>query len=221
MTVQQPGTPATEPRDGDTGAASTETSRNATDDAARDGRSDEDDDLESTDDPAKLREMLREMRKAERKRNDGYNTVKAERDRLAREAAEARQAAGANAPLEQRVQTLEADLKARDEKIARMEKERTDERTNADIEKAARALNAADPEDVVRLIDRDDLTIDEDGRAANAEAVVRAFLKRKPHLVKASGGGADGGNRGSAGRGSGNDMNDILRSARRRGTAAE
>jgi hypothetical protein len=206
----------TEPRDGDPGEG-TEGSRNASDDAARDGRSDDGDDLDKVDDPVRLREMLRDFRKSERKRNDGYNTTKAERDRYKERLDAIERERSASAPLEDRVKQLEKDLSERDQRIALMEKERKDERTDGDIESAARRLNAADPEDVVRLIDRDELQIGEDGKAGNAEAVVRAFLKRKPHLVKAGGGGADGGSGGSSGRGSGNDMNDILRGARRGG----
>lgn len=220
MTVETPGTPAPTPRDGDDAAASTEGSRNATSDDAANGKSDEDD-LDTVDDPKRLREMLREMRGHERRRNDGYNTLKSEKADLERrlQAIESERKAGA--PVEERVQSLEADLKAKDEKIARMEQERKDERTDGDIAKAARALNAADPDDVVRLIDRDDLTIDEDGKVSNAETIVRAFLRKKPHLVKAGGGAADGGTRGQSGRGSSTDMNDLLRNSRGRGARAQ
>lgn len=217
------GTNTSASRDGEPGqAARTEESRNATNDESRNAASGEgDDDLETVDDPKRLREMLREMRGHERRRNEGYNTVKRERDDFERRLAAIERERAQGAPVEQRMAQLEADIKSRDEKITRMEKERKDERTDGDIAKAARALNAADPDDVVRLIDRDDLTIDDDGRVSNAESVVRTFLRKKPHLVKAGGGAADGGARGQSGRGSSTDMNDLLRGARRRGTVVE
>lgn len=211
------GTPT--PRDGDSAAAAaTEASRNATDGAARNGQSDDGDDLDKEEDPTRLREIIRDLRKGERRRNEGYNSLQTQhREATARLAALERQAQ-AGAPLEDRVKTLEASLTEKDQKIARLEKERMDERTDADIMAAARRLNAADPEDVVRLISRDDLTIDDEGHVSNAEAEVRALLKKKPHLVKASsGGGADGGSRGSSGKGDETDMNSILRRARNKG----
>lgn len=226
MTVETGANPAAggnteSPRDGDgQQAQSTDTSRNATDDAARDGRSDGEDDLDSLDDPARLREMLREMRKAERKRNEGYNNLQQTHKQTAERLAAIERERQAGAPLEDRVKQLEKDLSERDQRIQRMEQERKDERTESAIEQAARRLNAADPADVARLIDRDDLTIEDDGTPTNAEAVVRAFLKKKPHHLKTSAaGGADGGSRGSSGKGDGADMNSLLRNARRGRTA--
>jgi hypothetical protein len=214
MTLES-GTQVT-PRDEDAGKDEAAGSRNANDDAARDGRSDSDDDeLESLDE-ARLRERLREMRKAERKRNDGYNTLRSEHESTMQRLAALEREKSQGAPLEDRVKSLENDIAERDKKIARMEQERKDERTEADIASAARRLNAADPEDVVRLLDRDDLQIDETGRVSNAEQVVRALLKKKPHLARAGGGGADGGTRGQPGKGSVN-MNDLLRGGRRSG----
>lgn len=220
MTIQTPGTPgAPAPRDGDTdAAASTETSRNATDDAARDGRSDSEDDLDSEEDPSKLRQMLRDLRKSERKRNEGYNSLQQQVRDLQGAASTRQQEALANAPLEERVKAMEKELADERAKNTRLEQERKDERTDGAIREAARRLNAADPDDVVRLLDRDDLTIEEDGNPTNAEAIVRAMLRKKPHLTRAGGGGgADGGNRGTPGKGSSEDMNDLLRSARGRG----
>ena len=205
------------PRDGDTQQASgTQTSRNATDDAARDGRSDGDDDLDTVDDPTRLREMIREMRTHERRRNDGYNTLRTQfsqtQERL--QALERERQQGA--PAEERIAQLERDLEAERQKNRQFEESRKEERTNEALIGAARRLNAIDPEDVARLLDRKDLTIEDDGTATNAEQVVRAFLRKKPHLVRAgAGGGADGGTRGSSGKGDSSDMNSLLRNARR------
>ena len=205
------------PRDGDDQQQSgTQTSRNATDDAARDGRSDGDDDLDTVDDPKRLREMIREMRTHERRRNEGYNTLRSEHTRTQERLSALEREKQQGAPAEERLQQLERDLEAERQKNKQFEESRKEERTNHGIVEAAKRLNAVDPEDVARLIDRKDLTIEEDGTAPNAEQVVRAFLKRKPHLVRTSaGGGADGGTRGSSGKGDSSDMNALLRGARR------
>jgi hypothetical protein len=219
------GTPPNEgtgaPRDGDPDEGA-EGSRNANDDAARNGQSDDGDDLEKVDDPARLREMLREMRKGERRRNEGYNALRETHRQTAERLAAIERERQAGAPLEERVKQLEKDLADERAKNTRMEQERKDEKTDAGIMAAARRLNAADPEDVARLLDRDDLTVEDDGTPTNAEAIVRAFLKKKPHLVKAGGGsgGADGGQRGSSGRGDGSDMNNLLRQASRQRRAS-
>ena len=206
-----------ESRNGADQQSGTQTSRNATDDAARNGQSDGDqDDLEGVDDPNRLREMLREMRKAERRRNEGYNNLQAQHRTTAERLAQIERERQQAAPVEDRVKQLEADLEAERQKNQRIEQDRKDERTTEGLRAAARRLNAIDPDDVARLLDRDDLQIDDDGTPSNAEAVVRAFLRKKPHLVRAGGGGgADGGTRGASGKGDASDMNALLRNASR------
>ena len=222
MTIQTPGGTAAQPneggtpRDGDPAGNTTETSRNAADDAARDGRSDDEDELDSEDDPKALRQIIRDLRKGERKRNEGYNTLRQTSQQQASELERFRAAANAGAPAEERMKALEKELADEKAKTTRMEQERKDDRTEAGIMAAARKLNAADPEDVVRLLDRDELTIEEDGTPADAEKAVRDLLKRKPHLMKvggSAGGGADGGSRGRSGA-PGTDMNDLIRQGR-------
>ena len=208
------------PRNGDgQQQGGSDTSRNATDDAARDGRSE--DDLETVDDPARLREMIREMRTHERRRNDGYNTLRSEYSTLQQRLQAIERERQQGQPLEERVKQLEADLEAERNKNKQFEESRKEERTNEAIISAARRLNAIDPEDVARLLDRKELQVEDDGTATNAEAVVRAFLKKKQHLVRsAPGGGADGGQRGSSGKGDSSDMNSLLRSQARARRAA-
>lgn len=184
-------------------------SRNATDDAAaRDGQ----DDLEKVEDPERLREMIREMRTHERRRNDGYNTLRTQHQQTQERLAAIERERNQSAPVEERLKQLEKDLEEERSKNVKIAQERKDERTNEGIRAAARKLNAIDPDDVARLLDRENLQIDEDGTPSNAETEVRAFLKKKPHLLRTSaGGGADGGNRGASGKGDATDMNALLR----------
>lgn len=211
------------PRDGDQQRGS-DTARNGQDDAAaRNGQQDDGDDLESVEDATRLREMIREMRGHERRRNDGYNTLRTQNQQLQDRLAAIERDRQAGQPVEERMKQLEKDIADRDARIQRMEQERKDEKTETAIEAAARRLNAADPADVARLIDRAELTIEDDGTVTNAEQVVRAFLKKKPHHLKSTAGGdPDGGKRGESGKGDKSDMNSILRASRptRRGSIA-
>jgi hypothetical protein len=79
---------------------------------------------------------------------------------------------------------------------------------NAEIKFLAKKHGAADPADVVALLDRSKLDI-KDGEAVNAEKLVEELLKAKPHL-KGSAGSVDAGARG----GSAISMNDIIRGKR-------
>lgn len=63
---------------------------------------------------------------------------------------------------------------------------------------AAQRANVIDVEAVARLIDRSQLTVDENGRAVNVEEAVKALLKQKPYLLAASGGQASNPSRSDA-----------------------
>jgi predicted nucleic acid-binding Zn-ribbon protein len=82
---------------------------------------------------------------------------------------------------------------------------------NAEIKFLAKKHGAADPDDVVKLIDRSKLEV-KDGDPVNAEKLVEELLKAKPHLKGATG-SVDAGAKG----GTATSMNDLLRRATGRG----
>jgi hypothetical protein len=84
----------------------------------------------------------------------------------------------------------------------------------AAVVSAASQLNAADPGDVFTLLDKSELTVDEDtGDVTGAKEAVEQLLKAKPHLLKrAAGSGFDGGALGSSTTQQ-PDMNRLIRSA--------
>lgn len=117
------------------------------------------------------------------------------------------------------------DLKAAAAKLAEIEEANSSElekaqRRATEAEEAAKALKeqhssyqidtairlaaieakAADPGDVVKLLDRDGVTIGDDGQVTGVEDAVKGLLKAKPHLVGQQGptGDGDGGRRGSS-----------------------
>jgi uncharacterized protein involved in type VI secretion and phage assembly len=61
---------------------------------------------------------------------------------------------------------------------------------------AASQLNAADPGDVFTLLDKSSLSIDDDDSVSGAREAVDALLKAKPHLLRRTAGGFDGGRQG-------------------------
>lgn len=77
---------------------------------------------------------------------------------------------------------------------------------------AAAQANAADPNDVFTLLDKSALSIDDDDTVTGAQEAVEALLKAKPHLLKRTAGGFDGGRQGSPAS-AGVSMNDLIRKA--------
>jgi hypothetical protein len=77
---------------------------------------------------------------------------------------------------------------------------------------AAAQANAADPHDVFTLLDKGALTVDDDGNVEGAKDAVETLLKSKPHLLKRSAGGFDGGQQGGSSA-AGPDMNEQIRRA--------
>lgn len=79
-------------------------------------------------------------------------------------------------------------------------------RLRAAIEGAARDLGAVDASDVFALVDKDQVTVGDDGQVTGAVEAVKALLEAKPHLVgnqtapAPAPGSADGGPRGSSDR---------------------
>lgn len=80
--------------------------------------------------------------------------------------------------------------------------------------RAAAKVDFIDPDDAYRLIDADDIEYDDSGRPKNAEKLLTALAKSKPHLVRAGGkgGSGDGGLRGGEPN-TGTDMNAAIRRA--------
>lgn len=96
--------------------------------------------------------------------------------------------------LQSRVDELNSSLTASQERAV-----------NAEIKFLAKKLGAADPDDVVKLLDRSKLEI-KDGDPVNAEKLVDELLKSKPHL-KGTVGSVDAGARGDKPA----DMNSFIR----------
>jgi uncharacterized protein involved in type VI secretion and phage assembly len=76
---------------------------------------------------------------------------------------------------------------------------------------AAATANAADPGDVFTLLDKSALEIDDADNVTGAKEAVDALLKAKPHLLRRTAGGFDGGRQGAPH--SGTSMNDLIRRA--------
>lgn len=142
----------------------------------------------------------REKGRATKKFAD-YDELKAERDRL-----KAEEDTRKSAELTE-TQRLQADKEnaerdtatAKDD--AKKAKESADRRViDAEIRSIARSLNAADANDVLALVSKAGVEIDDEGNVTGVEEAVKALKEAKPHLFKApvgadaSGGGNPAGN---------------------------
>ncbi len=89
-----------------------------------------------------------------------------------------------------------------DERATRAEAERSQTRIETAVMLAAIKAGAADPDDVVKLLAKDAVTIGNDGQVTGVEDAVKALLEAKPHLVGKSSntptGDGDGGGRGKS-----------------------
>ena len=125
--------------------------------------------------------------------------------------------------LEQAQQTDLDKLRTRAEREAQKRAEAEDKTSKA-LERAQTALmraavvasaaqlNAADPGDVFTLLDKSALSIDDDDTVSGADEAVAALLKAKPHLLKRTAGGFDGGRQGGPAS-QGQSMNERIRIA--------
>jgi hypothetical protein len=105
----------------------------------------------------------------------------------------------------------ESEKRAAAEEKARTATERADTALmRAAVVAAAAQANAADPGDVFTLLDKSALTLNDNGDVDGAKDAVTALLKAKPHLLKRSGGGFDGGQQGGSAA-QGPSMNDRIR----------
>lgn len=78
--------------------------------------------------------------------------------------------------LEQRVQELERT----NEKLAATVRESV---LTATVTQYAAKLGIIDPDAAVKLLDKDDLELDDDGRPLNVEQALKELVKEKPYLV--------------------------------------
>lgn len=75
---------------------------------------------------------------------------------------------------------LNDELAARDARLASLQ----EQTIRYEVMLAAQAMQIVDLDAAVRLMDREQLEIGEDGRPTNVEAVLKALIKAKPYLVK-------------------------------------
>ncbi|WP_253291310.1 phage scaffolding protein [Virgibacillus proomii] len=131
----------------------------------------------------------------------GYNSadeLKAQLDELKtlKQAEEERKKAEMDEVERLQAEKEEAAQKAQEaEEQARKAKEAANNRIlNTEIKSVARALNANDPNDVLALLDKSQIEMDEEGNVTGVEEAVTAFKESKPWLFKqAIGADAKGG----------------------------
>lgn len=121
----------------------------------------------------------------------GYNSadeLKAQLDELKtlKQAEEERKKAEMDEVERLQAEKEEAAQKAQEaEEQARKAKEAANNRIlNTEIKSVARALNANDPNDVLALLDKSQIEMDEEGNVTGVEEAVTAFKESKPWLFK-------------------------------------
>ncbi|MFJ5716539.1 phage scaffolding protein [Neobacillus sp. NPDC093127] len=89
----------------------------------------------------------------------------------------------------------EADKKALDaeEKVKKAQEAANQRILNTEIKSIARALNANDPTDVLALLDKSSIEIDDEGDVKGVEEAVKALKETKPWMFKAAIGADAGG----------------------------
>ncbi|MCQ4363052.1 hypothetical protein KQR54_18305 [Mycobacterium gordonae] len=138
----------------------------------------------------------------ERKKYEGFDDIKAERDRLKAEE-DARKAAELTETqrLQAEKENAERDAAAAKESATKAKEAANKRVIDSEIRSIARSLNAIDAGDVLSFVDKSAITIDDDGNVSGVEAAVKAVLAVKPYLAKAPVGAdaAGGGNPGRTG----------------------
>lgn len=176
------------------------------DDPSYTGEDDADDDEDDDEDEEDTKKPpVKKTKKASKKADDDDEDEEDDEDRqptrperqAARYRVKLREAEKKNADLEARLRAIEDKDKPADEVKAREAKEATDRAEKAagvarrlQLENAflrSNDVNWIDPTDAFRLIDLDDVDVDEDGTVDESQLrrALRALAKKKPHLVKA------------------------------------
>jgi hypothetical protein len=136
----------------------------------------------------------------ERKKYEGFDETKAELARLKAEE-DARKKAALSETERLQAERDEAAKKATEaEERATKAQESANKRViDAEIRSIARSLNANDAGDVLALIDKDAISIDDNGNVVGVDDVVKALKEAKPWMFKQPVGAdaAGGSNRGS------------------------
>jgi small-conductance mechanosensitive channel len=110
--------------------------------------------------------------------------------------------------LEERIRAFEAAQMSEAERLQKRAEEaeraaqeaarRLRERTiRAEVRLAAQAAGIVDPEAAYRLLDLDQVQLDDDGEPVNIPALIARLVKEKPYLQARPGGGSPAGNPGS------------------------
>lgn len=138
----------------------------------------------------------------ERKKYEGFDGLKAEHDRLKAEE-DTRKAALLTETERLQAEKDEANRKASDatDSAAKVLESANKRVIDAEIRSIARSLNAADVSDVLALVNKSGVSLDEEtGNVVGVEEAVKALKEAKPHLFKAPM-GADGSGGGNPNRG--------------------
>lgn len=134
----------------------------------------QDPDSEKTFTQAELEKIVGERLARERSKYGDYDTLKAKASKFD----EVEQAN--KTELEQARDREATAVAARDEALAHAR----DLMIRAALLQAATAAGAVDPDAVVQLADRSEVTIDDTGAVTGADTAVKALLDTKPYLVK-------------------------------------
>ena len=142
---------------------------------------------------AKAKEALNpeELAKKAANAEDAMRRMGEERDK-ARKALEAMQAKvekekqeAERAKLDE-VERLKLDLAERDRKIAATEERVRQQAVEGEVRIVALREGALDPSDVLTLMDRAEIKLNDDGSVMGVEEAIKAFKEKKPHLFGAN-----------------------------------
>lgn len=105
---------------------------------------------------------------------------------------------------------LQNRVKELEEKEKQWERERTESRLRSQVAEAGRKAGAIDPDVLYRLVDPDDIVLDDSGKPKNLDALIKHLRDTRPYLFGKPG-SADGGAGRRTGATGAETMNDRIR----------